>query len=225
MENINLTGGVRLRAPFGFSCICDECSHLRRGEICGEITANVPPSRAFGEACFVQVRDSSTTSTTSSAEPDTQAPSQLPTVSVTTAAPSSITGRPCGNGIIDAGEKCDDNSTCCDPLTCRFRIGATCSLESACCSKCNALPSTVRCAQDGFCSNGECVQSDCSRFGLSFCGMSPVNSCRQRCIYQNYCSDMAWSTAVFPICCLCFYQLFQVCGCDDAFWSERRHGG
>ena len=43
----------------------------------------------------------------------------------------------CGNGIVEADEECDpgsgNNSTCCDPQTCKFRAGAVCDPSSSTC--------------------------------------------------------------------------------------------
>ena len=33
----------------------------------------------------------------------------------------------CGNGLLEPGEDCDDNSGCCDPVTCKLKAGAMCS--------------------------------------------------------------------------------------------------
>ena len=57
----------------------------------------------------------------------------------------------CGNGIVEQGEECDpglgNNSTCCDPQTCKFTAGAVCDPgSSTCCtSDCQMAPATQLC--------------------------------------------------------------------------------
>lgn len=57
----------------------------------------------------------------------------------------------CGNGIVEAGEECDpglgNNSTCCDPQTCKLTVGATCdpSSSTCCTSDCRLAPATQLC--------------------------------------------------------------------------------
>ncbi len=33
----------------------------------------------------------------------------------------------CGNGLLEPGEECDDNTGCCDRTTCKLRAGAMCT--------------------------------------------------------------------------------------------------
>ena len=57
----------------------------------------------------------------------------------------------CGNGIVEAGEECDpgsgNDSACCDPRTCKFRVGAVCDPSgSTCCTgNCQFAPKTQSC--------------------------------------------------------------------------------
>ena len=50
--------------------------------------------------------------------------------------------RHCGNGIVDVGEDCDCgglndcDDPCCDPVTCRLKAAAQCSIKDACCDQC-----------------------------------------------------------------------------------------
>lgn len=72
----------------------------------------------------------------------------------------------CGNGIVDEGEECDcgklrecqDNDSCCDPLTCRFKVEAQCT-SGACCDRCKFRPKGFVCRR----SRGECdLQEHCT---------------------------------------------------------------
>ncbi|KAI7862691.1 Metallo-peptidase family M12-domain-containing protein [Spinellus fusiger] len=69
----------------------------------------------------------------------------------------------CGNGIKEAGEDCDTggvNSTCCNPLTCKFKPGAICEdSNDGCCSNCQLRASSYVCRP----SSGPCdIQESCS---------------------------------------------------------------
>jgi hypothetical protein len=33
----------------------------------------------------------------------------------------------CGNGLLEPGEECDDNTGCCNRATCKLRAGAMCT--------------------------------------------------------------------------------------------------
>lgn len=69
----------------------------------------------------------------------------------------------CGNGIVEAGEECDpglgNNSTCCDPQTCKFTAGAVCDPSSSpcCTSGCRLAPATQLCrkSRDNRCDTPE----------------------------------------------------------------------
>ena len=50
----------------------------------------------------------------------------------------------CGNGVVEPGEECDDDTFCCDAATRLLAEGATCSGE--CCSRaCTPEPTSVAC--------------------------------------------------------------------------------
>ena len=59
----------------------------------------------------------------------------------------------CGNGIVEADEECDpgsgNDSACCDPQTCKFRVGAICdpSGSTCCTSDCQFAPRTQLCRE------------------------------------------------------------------------------
>ena len=73
----------------------------------------------------------------------------------------------CGNGVVEPGEECDDDSRCCSP-SCSLAPGALCSSSSSgisgggeCCdaATCRPLPPTTRCGEElrGFCEGASCV--------------------------------------------------------------------
>ena len=83
---------------------------------------------------------------------------------------TTITGKQCGNGIVEEDEQCDcggadqcgDNS-CCDPETCRFRDGAVCdpANEDCCTDQCTfASRGTVCRASTGTCDPEETCAGD-----------------------------------------------------------------
>ena len=119
---------------------------------------------------------------------------------------STFTAR-CGNGLVETGEQCDDDTGCCDLRTCLLVSGKQCSPgqqggasidgNTACCQNCLFAPSTTRCNthtnsstsgfltnSEGYCSNGLCAVSGCGGdyYGqLVFCGVRADNPCRQAC--------------------------------------------
>lgn len=78
---------------------------------------------------------------------------------------TTISGRQCGNGIVEEGEDCDcggpqgcGNNACCDAATCKFKAGAVCdpSNEDCCTGQCQlASASTVCRASTGVCDPAE----------------------------------------------------------------------
>ena len=99
----------------------------------------------------------------------------------------------CGNGVVEPGEACDDNSACCTS-TCQLATNAQCSGGGSCCSaQCKFVPSTTLCAGgEGVCVNGQCEQSSCPT-NLPFCGMdASTGSCRQSCASGAFCYS-GWS--------------------------------
>ncbi|KAK6359427.1 hypothetical protein TWF696_000587 [Orbilia brochopaga] len=81
-----------------------------------------------------------------------------------------ITEGVCGNGIVEQDEECDpgsgQQSTCCDPQTCRFRSGAVCdpSNDECCTAQCGFAPNTQVCRP----SNGPCdPQETCTGTGAT----------------------------------------------------------
>lgn len=64
----------------------------------------------------------------------------------------------CGNGVVDLGEECDDDSRCC--VSCQLATGAVCS-ESECCNECGFELATKSCLGGlGYCSRGKCEQHE-----------------------------------------------------------------
>lgn len=66
----------------------------------------------------------------------------------------------CGNGIVEQGEECDcggeegcENTTCCDPRTCKFTPGSICDdSNDDCCNNCQYKPKGTLCrASQGTC--------------------------------------------------------------------------
>lgn len=58
----------------------------------------------------------------------------------------------CGNGILEPGEDCDDKTACCNPTTCKFAAGASCSpgLDAICCTAaCKFQPTYIPCSVPG----------------------------------------------------------------------------
>jgi len=89
----------------------------------------------------------------------------------------------CGNGVVERGEQCDDDTTCCDK--CQFAVGATCTPAhgNECCDSttCKSKPSTMMCGNNvGYCANGVCHNAICTEYGLPFCGLES-SGCRQKC--------------------------------------------
>ena len=74
-----------------------------------------------------------------------------------------VTTATCGNGVVEAGEECDDTSICCDDTTCKLASGAVCSssIASECCTANCAFQTAVTACNSGsgFCSNGHCDTS------------------------------------------------------------------
>ncbi|MCJ1403400.1 hypothetical protein MMC11_006623 [Xylographa trunciseda] len=77
---------------------------------------------------------------------------------------TTISGKQCGNGIVEAGEECDCggvagcvNNTCCNPTTCTFINNAVCDpANDECCTSCQfAAQGTVCRASTGVCNPQE----------------------------------------------------------------------
>jgi len=122
-------------------------------------------------------------------------------------------GSSCGNGIVEPGEACDDNSGCC--VSCQLKAGAQCTGNSECCQSCQFAPTTKLCqAGQGYCGNGQCVSSICNAYiGISFCGLKAGNPCRQQCKSATSCSD-GYSTPNLNIAdgTVCNLSPYSVCG-------------
>jgi hypothetical protein len=81
-----------------------------------------------------------------------------------------VTLQMCGNGIVESGEDCDpgkgNNSTCCDPNTCKFTNNAVCDSSSApcCTAQCQFAPVTQVCrsAKDPTCDSPEMCSGNSS---------------------------------------------------------------
>jgi len=71
-----------------------------------------------------------------------------------------ISGKQCGNGIVEDGEDCDcggelgcGDNACCDAKTCKFKAGAVCDdVNEDCCKDCQMASNTTVCRA----SSGEC---------------------------------------------------------------------
>ena len=77
---------------------------------------------------------------------------------------TTISGRQCGNGIVEEGEDCDcggaescGNNSCCDAKTCKFKNNAVCDDSNEdCCRNCQfAAANTVCRASTGVCDPAE----------------------------------------------------------------------
>nr|AJD23175.1 zinc metalloprotease mde10 [Onygena corvina] len=68
-----------------------------------------------------------------------------------------ISGRQCGNGIVEDGEDCDcggaescKGNKCCDPKTCKYTTGSQCDdTNEECCRGCKFAPSSTVCRPSG----------------------------------------------------------------------------
>ncbi|CAM9756330.1 unnamed protein product, partial [Sphacelaria rigidula] len=88
----------------------------------------------------------------------------------------------CGNGSLEPGEDCDDDSPCCNPDTCELVPNARCSQgpewaqwssgsrtaaenwQAQCCtSDCQFVSSSTLCKVPGGSSNGVCSNGGCRR--------------------------------------------------------------
>lgn len=104
----------------------------------------------------------------------------------------------CGNGVLEPGEECDDNSGCCDPKTCKLRAGAMCTpgLDRTCCTAdCKVVPTYVGCdipggPETGYCFNGMCRFSRLAAAysNLQGCPAPAANPCKE---YVQYANDVA----------------------------------
>lgn len=98
----------------------------------------------------------------------------------------------CGNGVIEAGEDCDDDSSCCD--NCRFPEGAYCSGEcctndckfetfgTLCESKCGDFRENL---SKGVCSNGACTVLEVTKKFVT----SGVTTCEKKDAYTGGCKE------------------------------------
>eukprot|EP00127_Corallochytrium_limacisporum_P006963 Clim_evm17s239 gene=Clim_evmTU17s239 len=105
----------------------------------------------------------------------------------------------CGNGVVEHGEECDDDSACCDQSLCVLAEEAQCSssvtwtdFEAECCNfdTCQfRLPDTsCGTSSEGYCSNGECITPVCSDHALQSCAIESSNICQERCSYAGNCT-------------------------------------
>lgn len=102
----------------------------------------------------------------------------------------------CGNGILEPGEDCDDNSGCCNPVTCKLKASSMCSpgLDSICCTAdCKIVPTFIGCdiaggPETGYCFNGICRFSRLAAAysNLQGCAAPPTNPCKE---YVQYATD------------------------------------
>lgn len=102
----------------------------------------------------------------------------------------------CGNGIMEPGEDCDDNSGCCDPVTCKLKASSMCTpgLDSICCTAdCKIVPTFVGCdipggPETGYCFNGFCRFSRLAAAysNLQGCAAPRTNPCKE---YVQYATD------------------------------------
>ena len=90
---------------------------------------------------------------------------------------------PCGNGVIDPGEDCDDDGLCCGP-TCQFDpAGTPCGPPSQCSgSQCDGAGICANALlPDGSpCSDGSPCTADACRAGSCISVAAPSSTCRQQ---------------------------------------------
>ena len=95
----------------------------------------------------------------------------------------------CGDGVVSAGEECDDASACCDQAACKLRPGAECSGGECCSEQCTYRTPVQRCGDGttGFCANGACVLATLGCTSLSMqvntsqCPMRADEPCMLQC--------------------------------------------
>lgn len=115
----------------------------------------------------------------------------------------------CGNGIVEAGEECDpglgNNSTCCDPQTCKLTVGAACdpSSSTCCTSDCRLAPATQlcrkskddKCDMPEFCSgNSSACPTDITKPNGQSCGNGGLACANGVCTSLNLQCQSAGST-------------------------------
>lgn len=128
----------------------------------------------------------------------------------------------CGNGIIETDEDCDcgsiqdclDNEPCCDPITCKLKHGAECSLGE-CCHNCKLKPkghlcrkSVSECDIPEYCDgiNGKCPKDIYQKNGKlcgdgeNYCYLGTCPSPRSLCVH-------IWGYNAYPADDICFDRL------------------
>jgi len=119
----------------------------------------------------------------------------------------------CGNGVVEKGEECDDESPCC--TNCQLSEGAECSGE-CCTNDCRFAPTTQLCGNHRYCSNGVCKATYCEYYSdqVAFCEIFQSEPCRETCYFYedpSTCYTFSDSRSFVPDGAICSYDPLGIC--------------